>query len=99
MLSSLGTAAAAAEEDPFLADLPIVLTPSRLQQPQNEAPAAVTVIDRALIKATGYRDIPRLLRLVPGMQIGQERGSRHWVTYHGMGNDYPSWMQVLIDGR
>ncbi|MDP2195564.1 MAG: TonB-dependent receptor plug domain-containing protein, partial [Rhodocyclaceae bacterium] len=99
VLSSLGTAAAAAEEDPFLADLPIVLTPSRLQQPQNEAPAAVTVIDRALIKATGYRDIPRLLRLVPGMQIGQERGSRHWVTYHGMGNDYPSWMQVLIDGR
>lgn len=98
-LFSLGTAAAAAEEDPFLADLPIVLTPSRLQQPQNEAPAAVTVIDRALIKATGYRDIPRLLRLVPGMQIGQERGSRHWVTYHGMGNDYPSWMQVLIDGR
>ncbi|MBA3031748.1 MAG: TonB-dependent receptor [Rhodocyclaceae bacterium] len=99
VLCSLGTHAAATEEDPFLADLPIVLTPSRLHQPQNEAPAAVTVIDRALIKATGYRDIPRLLRLVPGMQVGQERGSRNWVTYHGMGNDYPSWMQVLIDGR
>lgn len=98
-LFCLGVHVAAAGEDIFLSDLPIVLTPSRLQQPQNEAPAAVTVIDRALIKATGYRDIPRLLRLVPGMQIGQERGGRHWVTYHGMGNDYPSWMQVLIDGR
>lgn len=91
--------ATAADEDLFLAELPIVLTPSRLPQPQNEAPAAVTVIDRELIRATGYRDIPRLLRLVPGMQVGQERGNSHWVTYHGMGNDFPSWMQVLIDGR
>lgn len=86
-------------EEEFLSSLPIVLTPSRLPQPQNEAPAAVTVLDRELIRATGYRDIPRLLRLVPGMQIGQERGHSHWVTYHGMGNDFPSWMQVLVDGR
>lgn len=86
-------------EQAFLASLPIVLTPSRLPQPLDEAPSAVTVIDRALIRATGYRDIPRLLRLVPGMQVGQERGGSHWVTYHGLGNDYPSWMQVLVDGR
>jgi len=92
-------ARAATDEGQFLADLPIVLTPSRLPQPLNEAPAAVTVIDRELIRATGYRDIPRLLRLVPGMQIGQERGNGNWVTYHGMGNDFPSWMQVLVDGR
>lgn len=98
-LLSLAGANASADEEQFLADLPIVLTPSRLPQPLNEAPAAVTVIDRELIKATGYRDIPRLLRLIPGMQVGQERGNRNWVTYHGMGNDYPSWMQVLIDGR
>lgn len=91
--------AAVADEQDFLTALPIVLTPSRLPQPLNEAPAAVTVIDRELIRQTGYRDIPRLLRLVPGMQVGQERGDSHWVTYHGMGNDYPSWMQVLVDGR
>lgn len=86
-------------EEAFLTTMPIVLTPSRLPQPLNEAPAAVTVIDRETIRATGYRDIPRLLRLVPGMQVGQERGGSHWVTYHGLGNDYPSWMQVLVDGR
>lgn len=86
-------------EEEFLSALPIVLTPSRLPQPQNEAAASVTVLDRELIRATGYRDIPRLLRLVPGMQIGQERGNSQWVTYHGMGNDFPSWMQVLVDGR
>lgn len=88
-----------ANEQEYLTNLPIVLTPSRLPQPLNEAPAAVTVIDRELIRATGYRDIPRLLRLVPGMQVGQERGNSHWVTYHGLGNDFPSWMQVLVDGR
>ena len=87
------------EESDFLTSLPIVLTPSRLPQAQNEAPGSVTVLDRELIRATGYRDIPRLLRLVPGMQVGQERNNSHWVTYHGMGNDYPSWMQVLVDGR
>ncbi len=79
--------------------LPIVLTPSRLPQPLNEAPAAVTILDRELIKATGYRDIARLLRLVPGMQVGQERSGVHWVTYHGLGNDSPADIQVLIDGR
>ena len=105
-LSAIGASPAMAAEAPpwpaeqeFLASLPIVLTPSRLPQPQDEVPAAVTVLDRELIRATGYRDIPRLLRLVPGMQIGQERGNNHWVTYHGMGNDFPSWMQVLVDGR
>jgi len=89
----------ASDEQEFLTIQPIVLTPSRLPQPLNEAPAAVTVIDRELIRAMGYRDIPRLLRLVPGMQVGQERGGSHWVTYHGLGNDFPSWMQVLVDGR
>lgn len=87
------------DETEFLTAFPIVLTPSRLAQPLNEAPAAMTVIDRAMIQASGYRDLPRLLRLVPGMQVGQERGNSHWVTYHGMGNDFPSRMQVLVDGR
>lgn len=83
----------------YFEDLPIVLTPSRLPQPLREAPAAVTVLDGDLIRATGYRDIARLFRLVPGMQVGQERSGIHWVTYHGLGNDSPADMQVLIDGR
>ncbi|MBU1237344.1 MAG: TonB-dependent receptor [Gammaproteobacteria bacterium] len=83
----------------YFEDLPIVLTPSRLPQPLREAPAAVTVLDGDLIRATGYRDIARLLRLVPGMQVGQERSGINWVTYHGLGNDSPADMQVLIDGR
>jgi iron complex outermembrane receptor protein len=83
----------------YFEDLPIVLTPSRLPQPLREAPAAVTVLDRELIRASGYRDVARLMRLVPGMQVGQERSGINWVTYHGLGNDSPADMQVLIDGR
>ena len=87
------------EETPFFEDLPTVLSTSRLPQVLNEAPGAVTLLDRHFIKATGYRDIARLLRLVPGMQIGQERGHAQWVTYHGLGSDFPTEIQVLVDGR
>ncbi len=86
-------------DEGYFEQLPVVLTPSRLPQPLQEAPAAVTVLDQDLIRATGYRDIARLLRLVPGMQVGQERSGSNWVTYHGLGNDAPADMQVLIDGR
>lgn len=37
---------AAVTESDFLDDLPVVLSVSRLSQPVNEAPAAVTVIDQ-----------------------------------------------------
>lgn len=86
-------------ELPFFEELPTVLSASRLPQALNEAPGAVTILDREFIRATGYRDVARLLRLVPGMQVGQERGHSQWVTYHGLGSDYPTEIQVLIDGR
>lgn len=90
---------ATAGESPFFEELPTVLSASRLPQVLHEAPGAVTILDRDFIRATGYRDVARLLRLVPGMQIGQERGHGQWVTYHGLGSDFPSEIQVLIDGR
>ena len=86
-------------ELPFFEELPTVLSASRLPQVLNEAPGAITILDREFIRATGYRDIARLLRLVPGMQIGQERGNAQWVTYHGLSGDTPTEIQVLIDGR
>ena len=91
--------ASAASESPFFEELPTVLSASRLPQVLHEAPGAVTILDRDFIRATGYRDVARLLRLVPGMQVGQERGHAQWVTYHGLSGDFPAEMQVLIDGR
>jgi iron complex outermembrane recepter protein len=91
--------ASSGSEAAYFEAMPVVLTPSRLPQWLPDAPAAVTVIDRAEIRASGVRDLARLFRSVPGMQVGQERSSSYWVTYHGLGNDYPAEMQVLIDGR
>lgn len=90
---------AAGTETPYLAEMPVVLSASRMPQPLNEAPGSVTVIDGDFIRATGYRDLARIFRFVPGMQIGQERGNSYWVTYHGLGSTFPSELQVLIDGR
>lgn len=92
-------ASPAQEENPFFEPLPVVLTISRLPQPLRDTPGAVSVIDAELIAATGYRDLARVLRLVPGMQVAQERGNDQWVAYHGLGDDFPNQMQILVDGR
>lgn len=98
-LMPVGGARAESPESPWLDDLPVVLSASRMPQPINSAPGSVTVIDGDLIRASGYRDLARIFRLVPGMQVGQERGNSYWVTYHGQGNTFPSELQVLVDGR
>jgi iron complex outermembrane recepter protein len=99
LASGAATTCALAAEHPYVEDLPLVLTAARLPQPLHEVPGAVTVIDRETIAATGYRELARVFRLVPGMQVGQERGHAQWVSYHGLSNDFPTEMQVLIDGR
>ncbi len=86
-------------EADFLGELPVVLSASRLSQPLSRAPAAVTVIDQDMIRASGFRDIPDLLRLVPGFNVAYTRDNTWGVGYHGMADAYSRRMQVLIDGR
>ena len=93
------SAAQGTDESAFFSDFPKVLTASRLdQQPENTA-AAVTVIDRETISASGARNIPELLRLVPGFQVAPVAGYLFSATYHGLADDYSRRMQVLVDGR
>jgi iron complex outermembrane receptor protein len=90
---------AAVTESDFLDDLPVVLSVSRLSQPVNEAPAAVTVIDQDMIRASGFRDIPDLLRLVPGFSVAYTRDNTWAAGYHGLGDAFSRRFQVLVDGR
>ena len=83
----------------FYAPLPVVLVSTRLQQPQRDAPVAVTVIDRDTIRASGAQDIPALMRLVPGMALGRVSGSRTTLALHGFTDQFQRTMQVLVDGR
>ena len=103
LIYSAGTFTVAAQsmlsEDEFFADLPPVNTVTRLPTPKSETPAAVTVIDREMIEASGARDLVDLLRLVPGFQVANPREYRPAATYHGLGDEYTRRMQILIDGR
>lgn len=82
----------------YFGDFPVVLSASRLAQPTNEAPAAVTVIDREMIRASGVREVADLLRLVPGMVVGRRSGHSPMLGFHGFGDAYFRQFQVLLDG-
>ncbi|MBI4986789.1 MAG: TonB-dependent receptor [Rhodocyclales bacterium] len=92
------TQVAVSERD-YFEELPVVLSVSRLAQPLDEAPGAVTVIDREMIRLSGVRDLMDLFRLVPGFQVAKPPSGAGIVTYHGLGESYPRGMQVLLDGR
>jgi len=86
-------------ENEFFDAIPSVATVTRLPTPKAETPAAVTIIDQDIIKATGTRDLVDLFRLIPGFQVSSPRAHRPAVTYHGLGDQYSRRMQILIDGR
>ncbi|HKK05742.1 MAG TPA: TonB-dependent receptor [Gammaproteobacteria bacterium] len=86
-------------EQDFLGEVPVVLSATRLAQPLTDAPAAITVIDREMIEASGARDIPDLFRLVPGFLVGHDDGHTAAVSYHMLNEVYSRRMQVLVDGR
>lgn len=86
------------EEDIFI-DIPQVISATHLSQKLTEAPAAITIIDQDMIEASGAINIPDLFRLVPGMQVFHVNTNKMGVTYHGMTDDFPSRMEVMINGR
>ncbi|MDD2919600.1 TonB-dependent receptor [Rhodoferax sp.] len=87
-------------ENDFLAEMPIVLSVSRLPQRLDETPGAVTILDRDMIRRSGARDVPDLLRLVPGFQTSMAfEADAPQASYHGVFGLYSGRIQVLVDGR
>lgn len=82
---------AAHASDVFFSDIPVVLTASRMAQSSLDAPVAVTVIDREMIRASGFTEIHDLLRLVPGFLVADWPEARRWSR--GMGSG-----MLTIDG-
>jgi len=103
--ATLGTAASAqmvavATEKDYLTDVPVVLSVSRLPQRLDETPGAVTLIDRAMIRLSGARDVADLLRLVPGFRVSSSFESNTPMgSYHAALGDFNAQLQVLVDGR
>ncbi|CAG0992174.1 Colicin I receptor [Rhodocyclaceae bacterium] len=90
---------AAVSEQDFFGEMPVVLSVSRLAQPLNETPGAVTVIDRDMIRRSGARELADVLRLVPGFLVAQRNGANPFATYHGDFDSINRRLQVFIDGR
>jgi iron complex outermembrane receptor protein len=88
-----------APEQAFFEPLPIVLSVSRLPQSLADTPGALTVIERETIRATGYRRVPDLLRLVPGFNVAWQRAWWGVVNYHGLSSELSNRVLLLIDGR
>jgi iron complex outermembrane receptor protein len=101
LLAALGLPAAAQQvsEKDFLAELPVVLSVTRLAQPLNETPGAVTVIDADTIRRSGAREVAELLRLVPGFLVTRRNGGNTVAGYHSSLDIYGARMQVYVDGR
>ena len=98
---AVATSPVLADEQLFFSDLPIVASVSRLPQRQADAPSSVTVIDRAMIKASGARALSDVFRLVPGFQTFAKSDAAPRVNYHGVSddNEFAPRVQVLVDGR
>lgn len=94
----------AAEEDvisegDFFREIPRVYSVSHLPQLPEDAPGAITVIDREFIQRSGVRNLVDLFRLVPGFQVAWAAGGRPVVAYHGVSGKISQRMQVYIDGQ
>lgn len=85
--------------DGFFDELPVVLSVSRLAQPLQDAPGSVTVIDADLIRSSGARDLADVLRMVPGFLAAHSFNGAPNAVYHGMTDENPRGLQILVDGR
>jgi len=97
--SSVFATEAAVSEQSYLQEFPVVLTASRLSQPLSESPSSMTIVDRQMIRASGFRSVVDLFRLVPGMYVGNEGANNPFVSLNGVTDVFSRRMQVLVDGR
>lgn len=93
-------AGAGVTETDYLADMPTVISVSRIAQTLEDTPGAVTILDRAFIRMTGARNVVDVLRFVPGFQTTTSvETDASSATYHGRNDDWANRIQVLVDGR
>ncbi|MBB5985442.1 TonB-dependent receptor plug domain-containing protein [Sphingobium lignivorans] len=99
----LGAASAHAQDlsDYSLEDLLTAESTSvaKRRQRVNDSPAAVTIITQEDILRSGAQSIPDLLRLVPGVEVGQIDSASTAVSVRGFSTRFANNLLVMIDGR
>lgn len=99
LCAGLGHAQTPSLESDYFQELPVVLSVSRLAQPIQDTPGAVTIIERQHIRDLGARDISEVLRLVPGYLVSGYNGANPNAAYHLPLDDFGIRNLVLVNGR
>src|SRR3984893_6782266 len=94
------------QETPDLADRSLedlmnieVTSGSKKGQKLLRTAAAVFVITQEDIRRSGATNIPDLLRMVPGLDVGQINGSTWAISARGFNQQFSNKLLVMIDGR
>jgi iron complex outermembrane receptor protein len=76
-----------------------VVSASRREESLSKIPAAIKVITRDDIAKSTARNIPELLRQVPGLQVAQIDANKWAVSARGFNSQFANKLLVLVDGR
>jgi iron complex outermembrane receptor protein len=76
-----------------------VTSVSKKEQKLSRAAAAIFVITQEDIRRSSATNIPDLLRMVPGMDVGQINGSTWATSARGFNAQFSNKLLVMIDGR
>ena len=76
-----------------------VTTVSREESTVWQSAAAVFVITQEMIHRSGAREIPEVLRMVPGLDVARIDGNKWAVASRGFNDRFFGAMLVQIDGR
>ena len=77
----------------------VVNTVDRQESTVSRSPAAVFVITPEMIRRSGARSIPEVLRMAPGVQVAKLNVHTWAITIRGFNNIFADKLLVQIDGR
>jgi iron complex outermembrane recepter protein len=76
-----------------------VTSVSKKEENLSRTAAAIFVITQEDIRRSGASNIPDLLRMVPGLDVGQINGSTWAISARGFNAQFSNKLLVMIDGR
>ena len=76
-----------------------VTSVSKREQKMSQVAAAIFVITQEDIRRSGALNIPDLLRMVPGLDVGQINANTWAISARGFNHELADKLLVLIDGR
>jgi iron complex outermembrane receptor protein len=76
-----------------------VTSVSRQVSTVGRSPAAVFVITNEMIRRSGARSIPEILRMAPGVQVARIDASKWAISIRGFSGRFSNKLLVQIDGR